>query len=124
MRRDPILTLDEQGFRIHLPGLEPIPWSAVRTSLVWGWPWVFGRRLILDYSGTAPKFGYWTRLNWGVTARQRGNFARITLVLDETAQSVPELEATLARLISKGPVVEHEDGGGKIDSSGGGSTLH
>ncbi len=98
-RREPFLTIDAKGVTVDLLGIGTIPWSQLKGARISGIPWVTGQRLVLEYTGAAPKVGFKDKLNWGIQARQRGQATRLTIgFIDMTDQSKSRLEAALSRV--------------------------
>ena len=101
-RLEPILVIDERGVTVDLLNIGLIPWDRIRATRFAGVPWVTGVRLILEYTGTAPKVGFMTKLNWGLQAKQQGDVARLTIgFIDLTDQSKQAIEAALSRVPSR-----------------------
>jgi hypothetical protein len=98
-RTQPILAIDGRGVTVELLGVGTIPWAQLRSSRIGGVPWVTGQRLVLEYTGTAPKVGFMSKLNWGMQSKQRGDTARLTIgFIEQTDQPKQAVEAALSRI--------------------------
>ena len=97
-KREPIIVIDGRGITIDVPGLETIGWDRIRSAQLAGSAWISGRKIILEYSGTAPKLGMMQRLNWGLFAKQSGDRVKLTIgYIEQTDQPISVLEAALGR---------------------------
>ncbi len=95
-RPEPILTVDGRGIAVDLLGIGLIPRERIRSAQIAGIPWVTGQRLVVEYSGSAPKVGFKDKLNWGIQAKQKGELARLTIgFIDLTDQSKTTIEGAL-----------------------------
>ena len=103
-RSEPILTIDGKGLVVNLLGIGSIPWAKVRSTRLSGMPWVIGLRLIVEYSGSAPKAGVMDKLNWGIQVKQRGEVVRLTIgFIDMTDQSISGIRAALNHTSAQTP---------------------
>lgn len=101
-RLEPFLVIDGRGVTVDLLGIGLIPWDRIRATRIAGVPWVIGLRLILEYTGTAPKVGFMSKLSWGLQAKQVGDMARLTIgFLDLTDQSRKAVEDALSRVAAR-----------------------
>ena len=100
-KQDPVLVVGQAGLEVGVLDIGRIPWSAVQSARIAGMPWVNGQRLVLEYTGTAPKVGFMDKLNWGIYAKQKGPLVRLTLgFLDQTDQSISDVKDTLSRKVA------------------------
>jgi hypothetical protein len=96
---EPILTIDRNGVTVALLDVGLIPWSRIQSTRISGMAWVTGQRLVLEYTGAAPKVGFGAKLSWGMQAKQVGETARLTIgFIDLTDQSKQEIEEALSRV--------------------------
>lgn len=97
-RREPVVVIDDRGITIDVLGIGTIGWDRIRSAQLTGSPWVNGRKIIIEYSGTAPKLGMMQRLNWGIFAKQQGELVKMTIgYIDQTDQPKSILEEALRR---------------------------
>ncbi len=97
-RREPVIVIDDRGITIDVLGIGTIGWDRIHSAQLGGSPWLNGRKIIVEYRGTAPKLGIMQRLNWGIFAKQRGEAVRMTIgYIEQTDQSRSTVEAALRR---------------------------
>jgi hypothetical protein len=97
-RVEPFVTIDDHGITVDLLGIGSIPWNQIRSASITGVAWVTSLRLVVEYTGTAPKLGFMAKLNYGIQAKQKGEVARLTVgFIDLTDQSRSSVEAALKR---------------------------
>ena len=98
-RTEPFLTIGGQGVTIGLLDVGTISWGRIQSTRISGVAWVTGQRLVIEYTGTAPKVGFMSKLNWGMQAKQKGEVARLTIgFIDMTDQSKQTIEDALSRV--------------------------
>jgi hypothetical protein len=98
-RLEPILVMDGRGVAVQLLNIGTIAWNQIKFTRISGVPWVTGQRLMIEYSGPAPKVGFWAKLNWGIQSKQRGDAVRLSIgFVDLTNQSKHAIEAALSRV--------------------------
>lgn len=103
-RREPVVIIDDRGITIDVLGIGTIGWDRIRSAGLAGSPWVNGRKIVIEYSGTAPKIGMMQRLNWGIFAKQKGEAARMTIgYIEQTDQTKSTIMATLNRVPPTSP---------------------
>lgn len=99
-RREPVVVIDDRGITIEVLGIGTIGWDRIRSAQLAGSPWVAGRKIIIEYSGTAPKLGMMQRLNWGIFAKQKGDMVKLTIgYIEQTDQPKSVLDAALGRVL-------------------------
>lgn len=97
-RREPVVVIDDRGITLDVLGIGTIGWDRIRSARLVGSPWVNGRKIVIEYSGTAPKLGRMQRLNWGIFAKQNGDMTKLTVgYVEQTDQSKSSIEAALRR---------------------------
>lgn len=97
-RRDPFVVIDDRGITVDVLDIGTIDWKRIRSAELAGSPWVNGRKIVIEYSGAAPKIGTMQRLNWGIFAKQKGELVRLTVgYIDQTDQPKSVIEAALDR---------------------------
>ena len=98
-RRDPVVVIDGRGITIDVLGIGTIGRDRIRSARLVGSPWVNGRKIVVEYLGTAPKLGAMQRINWGIFAKQKGEIVKMTIgYIDQTDQSKQTVEAALRGL--------------------------
>lgn len=94
--KEPILVVDGRGITIGLPKFGTIPWSAIKSARITGLPWVTSARLIVEYSGQAPKFGFLEKFFWFVQTKQKGPAARVSIAAIElTDRPLSQVKAAI-----------------------------
>jgi len=98
-RAEPFVTIDDRGITVDLLEIGTIPWNLIRRASITGVAWVTSLRLVVEYTGTAPKAGFMAKLNYGIQAKQQGEVARLSIgFIDLTDQSRTAVEAALNRM--------------------------
>jgi hypothetical protein len=98
-RTEPIVTIDGRGVTIELLGVGTIPWDRIRSARIVGKAWWTGQRLMIEYTGQAPRARFWDKLNWGFHAKQNGEVAIIAIgYINMTDQPKSTIETALEQL--------------------------